>query len=137
MMSAAPFDTARVATCHLHLCHALPCQPCELRRDVNASAGMELWQLQQAAPRGRDSSDAGGSRLSDGADLAAGVELGSFDGSLDLGDDSGVHRGSRHMYMCIHMNTYSYSRHRCSSRWSTGTNLVLSMSLLVCGTLRH
>ena len=60
---------------------------------ICASAGMELWQLQAAGARSPDSSDAGGSRLSDGADLAAGVELGSFDGSIDLGDGSGTHRG--------------------------------------------
>jgi hypothetical protein len=52
-------------------------------------AGMELWQMQPAPPHSQDSSDAGGSLLSNGTDLALGVELGSFDGSLDLGDMSG------------------------------------------------
>lgn len=52
-------------------------------------AGMELWQLQPALAHSTDSSDAGGSLLTNGTDLALGVELGTFDGSLDLGDMSG------------------------------------------------
>jgi hypothetical protein len=93
---AAPVDAACVATCYIHLRHAVSdVSSCSV---LCASAGMELWQLQQAAPRGRDSSDAGSSRLSDGADLASGVELGSFDGSIDIGDNLGVHQGSRRMF---------------------------------------
>ena len=73
-----------------------------------APAGMELWQLQAAAAHSGNGSNAGGSRLSDGADLAAGVELGSFDGSVDLGNDSGVHQDKAdmctfHVYMHTHM----------------------------------
>lgn len=50
---------------------------------------MELWQLQPAQPPAADSSDAGSSRLDNGTELASGVELGAFDGSLGLGHSLG------------------------------------------------
>lgn len=50
--------------------------------------GLELWQLQPPQPPDPDGHDAGGSRLSNGTELALGVELGAFNGALDSGSES-------------------------------------------------